>query len=177
MTNHNKKRKWPYILTFLILVIGYVIFRQFNPSIGFNYYEPSYLPPNVSIKAQRVSITRGDIQVEQNFRTEDWVYSIREYKAGEPIGTADQNYDPQSIKPTCSLRTSPAQMQYRICHWVDYGRIDVHEVKFIKDGTFIDTQIPSSIDKPISLQQIDQFVDSFKKASTIGFPVLRSNGP
>jgi len=67
-------------------------------------------------------------------------------------------------------------MQYRICHWIDYGRIDVHEVKFTKSATFINIQIPSSINEPISLQQIDQFVDSFKKASTIGFPVLRSNG-
>jgi hypothetical protein len=160
-----------------MLVIGYVIFRQLNPSIGFKYYEPFSLPPNVSIKTKRVSITRGDIQVEQNFRTEDWVYSIREYKAQESIGTADQNYDPQSVKPTCNLRTSSAKMQYHICHWIDYGRIDVHEIKFIKDGTFINTQIPSSITVPISLSQIDQFVDSFKKASTIGFPVLRSNGP
>jgi len=46
----------------------------------------------------------------------------------------DRDYDVTSVKPTCSILTSQAQQQYRLCHWVDYGRISVYEVKFIKTG-------------------------------------------
>jgi hypothetical protein len=171
-----KKSKWLYIALFMLVVMGFIIFRLINPSVGFKYFEPSYLPSNVSIKAKRISITRGYTQVEQNFRTEDWVYSISEYKAAVPIGSADQNLDAQSIKPTCNLQVSPLGMSYRVCHWIDYGRINVHEVKFIKEGTFVNVQIPTTLQEQISINQIDKFVDSFKKKSTVGIPVLRFNG-
>ncbi len=173
---HIRKFKWAYILLFFVLAIGYVIFRFFNPSVGFTYYEPSYVPANISVKTKRISITRGNVQVEQDFRTEDWVYSISEYKSDESIGDAKQNYDPKSITPTCEIRISPVKTQYRLCHWIDYGKIDVHEIKFIKNGTFIDAQIPTELKDQITVDQLDTFVDSFKKKSTIGLPVLRSNG-
>ena len=177
MTKYAKRYGWYWALILVGLVIGFIIFRHFNPSLGFGYFEPSYLPPHTSIKAKRINITRGDIKVEQNFRTEDWVYSIREYKSRDVVGTTVQNYDPKSLRPTCDTRSTPLRNLYRICHWIDYGKIDVHEAKFIKAGTFIAAQIPTTLNNSISLQQIDKFVDSFKPRSPTGFSVLHSNGP
>lgn len=173
----TRKRIIVMVVVLLVLAIGFVIFRIFNPTVGFTYYEPSYLPPGVSINAKRISINKyAPAQVEQNFRTEDWVYSIREYKAREEIGTAAQNYDAKSTKPTCNIETSPKMTKYRLCHWIDYGKIDVHEIKFIKDGTFINAQIPTNTTEVISVGEINKFVDSFDKKSTLGLPVLRSGG-
>lgn len=161
----------------LAIAVGFVVYRTFNPAVGFKYYEPSYLPKDVSIKAKRISINKyAPTQVEQNFRTEDWVYSIREYKATDSIGTAEQNYDAKSIKPTCNIEISSKMTKYRLCHWIDYGKIGVHEIKFTKDGTFINAQIPTKTSEVISIDEINKFVDSFSKKSTIGLPVLRSSG-
>ena len=166
------------IIVLLVLGFGFVIFRAFNPTVGFTYYEPSYLPPGVSIKDRRISINKyAPTQVEQNFRTEDWVYSIREYRATEKIGFAEQNYDENSVKPTCSIEISTAMIKYRLCHWIDYGKIAVHEIKFVKGGTFINAQIPTKTSEVISVEEIGKYVDSFNKKSTIVLPVLRSSGP
>jgi len=170
-------RLYAALALILVLSISYAVFRQFNPNIGFAYYEPTYLPPHVSIKAKLISMGHpGPIAVEQNFRTEDWVYSIREVKAETEIGTADQDYDPTSVKPTCNIQTSPAKMRYRLCHWIDYGHIDVHEIMFRKGDTFITVMMPTSLDNPLRMTDIDHFVDSFEKKSTIGLPVLRLSG-
>lgn len=172
-----RKRGILTIIIALVLGMGFVAYYTFNPPVGFAYYEPAYLPAGVSIKAKRIAINRyAPTQVEQNFRTEDWVYSIREYKANAGIGTAGQNYDQKSVKPTCNIETSPAMTKYRLCHWIDYGKIDVHEIKFVKSGTFINAQIPSKTSQAISIQEIGRFVDSFNKKSTAGLPVLRSSG-
>jgi hypothetical protein len=172
------------LLALIFLVLAFLLFRYFEPDVGFKYYEPAYLPPGVSIKEKRIDITHmlgaseTSTSVEQNFRTENWVYEIQEYPADytTTIGTADQNYDPKSVKPTCDSRRSPGETQYRLCHWIDYGRIDVHEVKFIKDGTFVNVQIPTTLQQPVTIQEIDRFVDSFQQRSTIGIPVLRCGG-
>jgi len=157
------------------LILAFLAFRYFEPAIGFTYYEPTYLPAHVSITAKRIDIIHGGTTVEQNFRTEDWVYEIREQQAGyaTTIGTADQNYDSKSAKPTCVIRLSPQKTQYRLCHWIDYGRIDVHEIKFTKNNTFINAQIPTDPQQPLTLQDTDKFVDSFRQRSTIGIPVSR----
>lgn len=168
------------ILIFVFTVVAFIVFRSFNPSVGFKYFEPAYLPADTSIKARRIVINKYvPASVGQNFRTEDWVYSIIEDKAENysDIGTADQNYDEKSIKPTCVIDSSPNNMRYRICHWIDYGRIDVHEASFIKEGTFIYSQIPTKTSQRISVEDIEKYIDSFKRKSTFGLPVLRSNGP
>lgn len=163
------------IAAVILLIIIFVLNQILNPSVGFTYFQPAYLPPNVSITARRISINSVNTTVDQDFRTVDWVYGINEYKATDSIGTASQNYNPASIKPTCSLLVSPGRQQYRLCHWIDYGRINVHQVVFIKDGTFVSSDIPTTLQQPISIQQIGRFVDSFKPKSTWGLPVLRSN--
>jgi hypothetical protein len=176
---HVPKFKWLGVALLVLLVIGFIIFRHANPSVGFRYYEPSYLPPNVSIKEKRISISKSNVSVDQNFRTEDWVYSIIEDKddGSTSIGTANQDYDAKSVKPTCNIQSSPANIKYRICHWIDYGRINVHEVTFIKNGTYIYSSIPTATDQEISTQEIGNYVDSFAPKSTMGLPVLRSIGP
>lgn len=167
------------LILLALLVVGFLVFRYFEPDVGFAYYEPVYLPPGVSIKEKRISII-GDgpnnTAVEQNFRTEDWVYEIQEYKtdATATIGTADQNYNPKSNQPTCDIRVSPQKVQYRLCHWIDYGRIDVHELKFTKSTTFINVQMPTTLQQGVTIQDIDKFVDSFHQKSTLGLPVLRA---
>ncbi len=170
----TKKRLVIGLVVLVAGIVGFFIYTHTNPRLGFKYYEPSYLPPNISIKAERVAIVGETVSVEQNFRTEDWVYSIHQYKAEGTIGGANQDYDPTSVSPTCSLNTSSNNTRYRVCHWIDYGRIDVQQIKLIKDTTFIDVQIPSDLDNPISLQDIDKFVDSFQQKNTRGFSVLRS---
>ncbi|HVX23763.1 MAG TPA: hypothetical protein VG992_00220 [Candidatus Saccharimonadales bacterium] len=175
----TKRRVVAAVALVLIIVAGWTIFRYINPNVGFVYYEPSYLPPGVSIKERRIDINFGNsITVSQNFRTVDWVYGIEEYstKYYDKVGTAMQNYDPKSVKPTCDILVSLGHQRYRLCHWIDYGRIDVHEVKFSKNGTFFWVWMPSKLQQPISIPEISKFVDSFKPKSTLGLPVLRSSG-
>lgn len=179
-----KSRRKSYIVVALavLLVLGaiYALFRIHNPSVGFTYYEPSYLPAGVSVKDKRILVTAatGNTSVGQNFRTEDWVYSIHEYQAGiQTIGTAAQNYDSTSQKPTCSIKKSSAGMQYRLCHWIDYGRINVYQVRFIKNGTFVHSLIPAYIPQTISEPDIDTYVDSFAAKSTTGITAHRVVGP
>lgn len=174
----SKKRYFLIVLVAVLLVAGWLAFRFFNPDVGFAYYVPSYLPPNVSIKARRISMTPySSTQIEQNFRTVDWVYEIQEYKADShtTIGTAEQNYNPMSTSPTCSILTSPAKQQYRLCHWIDYGRIGVYQVIFIKGGTYVRSDIPTTLQQKITIQGISKYVDSFMRKSTIGLPVVHSN--
>jgi hypothetical protein len=183
---NSKKRKIARGVAFVIVIalaaVGIGIFRYLNPSLGFTYLEPSYLPPGVSIKQKRISIlSGGDVEAEQDFRTVDWVYEIMEYKADGPVdgnsalGTANQNYNTDSVSPTCDILSTSRGQQYRLCHWIDYGKIGVYEVKFIEDGTFIDSQIPTTLQQKISTVEISRFVDSFKPKSSIGIPVLRTN--
>jgi hypothetical protein len=175
----NKKIIILVVALITFLVIGFIVFRHINPSVGFRYYEPSYLPPNVSIREKRIDISESNVSVDQNFRTEDWVYSIIEDKddGSSSIGTANQDYDAKSVGPTCNIQNSPEKMKYRVCHWIDYGRINVHEVIFIKNGTYIYSAIPTTTDQEISPQETGKYVDSFTPKSTIGLPVLRSTGP
>lgn len=173
------------IAILVVIVFGFAsalaVIRIYNPDVGFKYFEPSYLPPNVSIKAKRIYTFKHYselTQVEQNFRTEDWVYGISEAREDmfSGVGTASQDYDPTSVKPTCNLSITPAGMQYRLCHWIDYGRINVHEVIFIKDGTRVYSQIPTETSQDISIDEIEKYVDSFEQKSTLWFPVLHSIG-
>jgi hypothetical protein len=173
-----KKQAVAGILLLIIIFILVAIYRWFNPALGFKYYEPSYLPPGVSIKEKRIAITRGYIDAEQNFRTVDWVYQISEFSAkGKNLttGAPSQDYDANSINPTCKTSTSTLGQLYLLCHWVDYGKISVFQVRFIKKGTYVDAQIPTTLQQKFDTGEINNFVDSFKSKRTFGMPVLRSN--
>jgi hypothetical protein len=133
---------------------------------GFKYLEPKKLPPGVKIVGKRISVMSEagkvyGVQAEINLRPVDWVYSIRESKSDGPAPVASaQNYDPNSVKPSCSQESTPKH-SYRLCHWIDYGTINVYEVKFAQGGTFIDAQIPLETKDQISVSSFNSFVDSF----------------
>lgn len=159
-----------------------------DPHVGFQMYTPTKLPEGFRITGKRISVSsahfydkkNGDphkperVTLEMNLRTEDWVYSIRELRVGiysdskNDIASTVNNYDPTSTKPSCTNRTSGQGREYRLCHWVDYGRISVFEVKFIEENTLIETTFPASLQKPIESNEIDTFVDSFQKADPEG---------
>jgi hypothetical protein len=161
-------------LDILIIFFAAIIFHFFNPSLGFHYFEPTYLPPNVSIKQKRITMYPKDSRAELNFRTEDWVYQITEGKTNNgSVGDSPQNYDSKSIKPTCVIKDTPANMHYRLCHWIDYGRIDVHEVTFTKNGTGILLRMPSETKQDITIDQIERFIDSFQPKSIHGIKINR----
>lgn len=156
-----------------------------DPRFGFQYYQPTALPDGFHIVDKRIDISDPDgeilgITAELNLRKVDWVYAIRESRADAPydsVGPSDiqtnfSNYDPASVKPTCRQMLSPMKTTYRLCHWIDYGSIDVNELKFIKNDTYIYTQFPGSISKPIPLAALDRYVDSFVKADANSFPLL-----
>jgi hypothetical protein len=167
------------IIVIALSILGILLYRINNPSLGFTYYAPAYLPPGVTIKQRRITTDPGGTSVDQDFRTVDWVYDITEYKRDNAsIGSANQNFSVSSREPTCSIRViSSQQLRYRVCHWVDYGRISVYEVKFIKGGTFIYSQIPTPLSQPINLSIIDHYVSSFTSKSAAGLQILRSEGP
>jgi hypothetical protein len=177
----NEKLTGAYIvLGIIILVVALVIYwiaHTFFPSLGFTYYEPTYLPPGVSIKERRIDIYHNNNKTaEMNFRTVDWVYSLAEYpsEGNNNLGTARQNFSVDSIKPTCSLLTTPQKTKYRLCHWVDYGHYSVYEVRFTHGGTYMWGRLVENLSTKLGPTEIGKFIDSFQPKSTHGFPVLRS---
>ena len=183
---HSPRKKGLIALVILcVAVLGVFFVKQFysvyplmNSKYGFQYYAPTSLPSGFTIKDKRVDVisyggkTHG-VSAELNLRTEDWVYSIREYRhTDQETKTSLSNYDPKSIDVTCQQQTSPKGQEYRLCHWTDYGKISVFEVKFVKGQTFIDTTFPTTTDKTIPVSELGNYVDSFKKSNTAGWPVL-----
>lgn len=176
------KRK-PLLIIFLVVVlcVAYVKWhnRAADPLLdkqqGFQVLMPKSLPSGQKITGQRINIwhqrdeegipTRKieSLSAELNLRKEDWVYAIREYRAFSDEGTKTRltNYDATSVQPTCIQQTSLQRTTYRLCHWIDYGRISVFEVKFVKQQTYIWTTFPTTLQKPISAQELDEYVDSF----------------
>jgi hypothetical protein len=161
-----------------------------DPHVGFRMYEPVKMPQGFRITDKRISIRHASFydsesgnpnklvnaSLEMNLRTTDWVYAINERRASdkdkESVATKLTNYDTLSNDPTCRQDASPKGQQFRLCHWVDYGKISVFEVRFIKGTTFINTTFPSTLDKPMSLDAIHNYVDSFSEKDPEGLPIL-----
>lgn len=141
---------------------------------GFQFYRPGFLPPSFRITEERVSVSESNgkvfgVSAGLNFRTEDWVYSIQESKAASQEATTSlRNFDPTSKEVTCGQETSPKGIAYRLCHWVDYDKISVYELKFVKDSTYIDVKLPAAKDAIVADVDLDRFVDSFKEADAPG---------
>jgi hypothetical protein len=183
--NRLRRRGKITLIVVLALALGVFLVRQFysvyplwNSTYGFQYYTPTQLPSGFKIMDKRVDIisyggkTHG-VSAELNLRTEDWVYEIMESRhTDEQTTTPLTNYDPHSIGVTCEQQTSPKGQEYRLCHWVDYGKISVFEAKFIKGNTFINTTFPTTTDKVVPVSEISNYVDSFKKSNTAGWSVL-----
>jgi len=177
----QKKQKlvsFVFVLVLLIVAFSMYWLHQSNSPLanatyGFKYLEPKKLPPGVKIVGKRISVASEagkiyGVQAEINLRPVDWVYAIRESKddGTTPIATA-QKYGPNSVKPTCS-QEGAAKHSYRLCHWIDYGTIQVYEVKFTQDGTYIEAEIPLETKGQISISSLNDFVDSFVPAKPPG---------
>lgn len=155
-----------------------------NKQNGFQYYEPTKLPDGFHITQKRILIYKphgrtNSIQAEMNLRTEDWVYEISEQNNGGTNGpsTTLANYNPASIKPTCRQVETSQHQSYRLCHWIDYGRIGVYQVQFVKGKTFIGTTFPGTTTSVVPVNAISTYVDSFVAAKASGFTLLISLGP
>ncbi|HUC89396.1 MAG TPA: hypothetical protein VMR45_01205, partial [Patescibacteria group bacterium] len=121
-----------------------------DPRVGFQFLYPAKLPTGFSIKTKRIYIhhskphTLRDAAVVMSLRTQDAVYSIQEWRAtDEDIYTNLHNFDPESKYPTCMEEVSSKGQQYRLCHWLDYEKISVYEVKLIKQGVLIEATFPT----------------------------------
>jgi len=153
-----------------------------DPAVGFQMLEPTKLPPGIKITDKRLGLNHSaphkirNTWAELNFRTEDWVYSIQESKAGdvdkEETITTLTNFDPSSVQPTCTQRKSPHGSTYRLCHWIDYGRISVYEINNIQQGVYILTRFPTLLQKPLTVEDTDAYIDSFKPVNSSGLPIL-----
>ena len=173
----RKSRKLLSLVVFLLLIIAaFLVYRTHrsasllsNDKYGFKYLEPTKLPPGVKIVGKRISIMSEagkiyGVQAEINLRPVDWVYSIRESKSdGSTPVAAIQGYDPSSVKPSCSQENT-GKHSYRLCHWVDYGTIQVYEVRFAQGGTDVNAQIPLETKSHFSVSSLNSFVDSFVPA-------------
>lgn len=141
---------------------------------GFQPYKPQKLPNGQRITASRMSVSQSNgkvygISVGMNLRPapHNWVYSISERRAHlyegdtQRVTTGLRNFDASSKEPTCTQRVTPEKRSYRLCHWTDYERINVYEVNFIQEKTFISTKFPANIDHSIAAHELDEYVDSF----------------
>jgi hypothetical protein len=177
------------LLTLLVLYLTYwaistnPLSTTTNPKYGFPYYKPTMLPSGFSITKKRIDLGLQPqfMAAEMNLRDTDWVYEIRETNGSYADPTATDidadNYNPSSISVTCTQRSSPKGQGYRLCHWVDYGKVSVYEVKFIKlenmdHITLVETEFPSTTNRVLSAQELNTYVDSFIKARATGFKLM-----
>lgn len=176
-------RKIFLIVTAIFMSV--LLFRQFysvyplmNPEHGFIYYAPTKLPTGFTVTQKRVAVIKTNsktlgVYAELNLRTEDWVYEINESKRiSQETTTSLTNYDPKSVGVTCKQQASLKAQKYRLCHWIDYGRISVFEVKLNINDTHISSTFPADINRVVSDSELMEYVDSFRKSNTAGWPVL-----
>jgi len=174
----RKSQKLLLLVVFLLLItVTFFIYRTHRSSsllssdkYGFKYLEPTRLPSGVKIVGKRISVTSEagkvyGVQAEINLRPVDWVYSIRESKSdGSTPVAITQNYDQNSVKPSCSQENT-SKNSYRLCHWIDYGTIQVYEVRFAQGSTDVNAQIPLETKDHLSVSSLNSFVDSFAPAN------------
>jgi hypothetical protein len=178
----TKRRVSIWILAILTIGIGLVLAVKVHqkkwaydhplsdPKWGFQFYVPQKLPYGFRITDSRISVGSSDgkvfgIGAEMNFGTKNWIYSLSESRNTEDYKHADsQNFNPDSVNPTCMQRITKSHQEYRLCHWLDYDRISVYEIKFIKGNVNFDTNFPAKKGQIIPMSELDTYVDSFVKA-------------
>ena len=173
----KSKKTLLLVVILLVLIVG-ALFKLSGGVLVFSYLKPTYLPLGISIKGVRIIATKADVFTELNFRTEDWVYGVQEYRA-QPLAlpVAKGDYNSSSVSQTCSILTSPHQQRYRLCHSVDYGKISVFEVTQIDGKVLISSRIPTVVGRQIGANDIGKFVDSFKRTPRLFAPTFRHDGP
>lgn len=180
---HSSRFHWSPKLTRITIVliilipvtVSYGISRVAPPKLTFTYYEPSYLPPNVSVRDKSIMDFHGDRSVWLSLAPA--IYAIQETSGPDGIPSAAENYDPTSVKPTCHIGKTPNKTPYRVCHWIDYGRTNVNEVQFGHGNTWIVSWVPTSLDQHLTIDQIERYIDSFAPKSPQSLPIKYSSGP
>lgn len=194
-----KFSKWPTLCATALVVVGVGAVWLANqstrnpldePAVGFQMYTPRKLPDGFQITDKRISVHSTyfydkengdpnkirDVTLEMNLRHEDWVYAIVQRRAKSDhkaeVTATYTGYDSTSITPSCMNRTSDTGKRYRLCHWVDYGKISVFEVKFIEGDTYIDTTFPTTLQNSIEVSEIDRYVESFEATKPEGIETL-----
>jgi hypothetical protein len=173
----KSKKRWLFILPAIFISLplaAFVIYRVAATNLGYTYYEPTYLPPNIAINDKYILNFNGDKTVW--LRIKRAIYGIRESNEPTGIPSAVENYDPSSRKPTCHTGKTPAAIPYRVCHWVDFGKYNVNEVKFGKGDTWIVSWLPTNLDQSVTLDQIEKYIDSFEPRSTRSLRVEYTSG-
>lgn len=141
-----------------------------DPKWGFQFYTPQQLPSGFRVAGSRISVGSSDgkifgVSAEMNYGTTNWIYSLSEYRNdGTQERTSLRNFDTNSVSPTCTQRVTRANQDYRLCHWIDYGRISVYEIKFVKNGTAFNSTFPAKKGQIIPMMELDAYVDSFEKS-------------
>lgn len=79
------------------------------------------------------------------------------------IVTQDSNFSNKSQEPSCTQRLTAKKQSYRLCHWMT-GDVSSYEIRFIKHETYVRSLLPGSLEKPYSLEELDTYVDSFKRS-------------
>lgn len=151
-----------------------------DPSVGFQPYEPQSVPGGFTVTGMRFQLktarhdTPKTLSLEINIRAEDWVYVIQQTRANNTshseARTTLHNFNPASMHPTCAQLLSVKKQEYRLCHWTD-SAYSVFEVKFFKDGTYIEAAFPYKKDTPFVPEEFNNFVDSFQKIDGRDIPV------
>ena len=185
--NKKQLRKYGFIAAIVIIICAAatMLYQMYRSPISFDYYEPSYLPPTVTITDKRIIIIddgknrseKAALRLEKTA----WTYAINQVAhTTQTLGEAEQDYTPRSNEPSCSMLESPKRLEFRLCHWVDNweshggGEVSVYEVKFIKGSTYFWGRIPTSMDNIFTIDEIGDFIDSFKKVDIDGVRIERS---
>ena len=177
MSYSKKSQKIFVAVVIIILVIFGILFKLSGGVLVFSYLKPTYLPSGITTKATRVTATTSNVFTEINFRTENWIYEIRQsHTRSTELPLASGNYDATSTDFTCSIFVSPHQQQYRLCHSVDYDKISSYEVTQLNGSTLITSTIPAAKDHVINTEDIGKFVDSFKRTPKLFAPAFRHDG-
>jgi hypothetical protein len=150
-----------------------------DSKVGFQYLYPTKLPSGFSIKSQRISLSHSkphqlsSLAVEMNLRTSDWVYSIQESKyTNEDLTVKTDDYDSSSIEHTCKDTKTQNNRTYKVCHWVDYKKINVFQVEFVQGNTLVDTKFPTPLDRTLTTEDFDTFINSFVSRKVPELPIL-----
>ena len=172
----SKLQKKLVVLAVLLLVLIGAVFKLAGGVLVLSYLKPTYLPPGISIKESRVVATKQTVFTELNFRTVDYVYQVNErVAASKTLAPVRGNYDPLSVRQTCSYFRSPHGQKYRLCHSIDYGKISVFEIAQINGDTFITSNMPTTVGHEIKITDIGKFVDSFKRTPHFFAPTIKRN--
>ncbi len=151
-----------------------------DSKVGFRLLYPNTLPPGYAVKTKTIYIHHSrphvlkDASIVMSFRKQDALYGIQERRANNEDTTTTKldNFDPVSKEPTCTQRQTPKGQEYRLCHWIEFGKVSVFEVKLIMQGIYFQATFPASQDAPLSETELNAFIDSLHVINPSGISIM-----